>query len=71
MYTDLDKEFLRSRGVETIDDPETFFCVDNSSLVYSLHTYGFIYRIISEGPWPAALACDGLNFVLRKDSGDT
>lgn len=54
-YTSLDKEFLRSIGVEPVDDPDGFFTIGSNSVVCEWATYDCIIRKISERPWPAVL----------------
>ena len=53
MYTDLDKDFLRSVGIEPVNDPEGFLSINSNSVVCDWNTYGYIIRKISERPWPA------------------
>ena len=54
-YTTHDKQFLRSIGIEPVDDPDGFLSVDSRSLVCEWCTYESVVRKISERPWPAAM----------------
>ncbi|KAI4170345.1 MAG: hypothetical protein LQ348_007128 [Seirophora lacunosa] len=54
-YTDLDKQFLRSLGVETADDPEGFELMDSSTVFCDWATFDYVMRKVSQGPWPAVL----------------
>ncbi|KAL8894574.1 MAG: hypothetical protein Q9192_004209 [Flavoplaca navasiana] len=53
VYTDLDKDFLRSVGIEPVNDPDGFLSINSNSIVCEWNTYGYIIRKISERPWPA------------------
>ena len=65
VYTDLDKDFLSSIGVEAVDHPEAFLNGDETTLVYGLSGYTFFYNLISRRPWPAALITDGLEWAFE------
>ncbi|KAL9633533.1 MAG: hypothetical protein Q9204_003357 [Flavoplaca sp. TL-2023a] len=53
LYTDRDKAFLRSTGIEPVDDPKGFTLIDVNSVVCEWSTYDYLIRKISERPWPA------------------
>ncbi|KAL8880181.1 MAG: hypothetical protein Q9215_007779 [Flavoplaca cf. flavocitrina] len=55
IYSDHDKQFLHSLGIEPVEDPEGFLLVTNDSVVCNWRTYDYISRKISERPWPAVL----------------
>ncbi|KAL9639349.1 MAG: hypothetical protein Q9204_001132, partial [Flavoplaca sp. TL-2023a] len=48
-----DKAFLRSTGIEPVDDPNGFTSIDVNSVVCEWSTYDSLIRKISERPWPA------------------
>lgn len=55
IYSDYDKQFLYSLGIEPVEDLEGFLLVTNDSVVCSWRTYDYVSRKISERPWPAVL----------------
>ncbi|KAL8850164.1 MAG: hypothetical protein Q9221_004850 [Calogaya cf. arnoldii] len=55
VYTDYDKEILRSMGIEPADDPDGFNLTGKDSLVCEWAAYDYITRKISERPWPAVI----------------
>ncbi|KAL9633532.1 MAG: hypothetical protein Q9204_003356 [Flavoplaca sp. TL-2023a] len=54
-YSDYDKKFLRSIGVEPVEDPQGFLLVNNDSVVCLWRTEDYVGRKVSERPWPAVL----------------
>ena len=54
-FTDLDKEFITSLGYTVVEDPAAFGQVAENTLVYAIHCYADVYKIVSEGPRPAIM----------------
>lgn len=57
-YSNLDHEYLRTLGLEPVDDPDGFSRINSGSLVFHISTYLFIAWWICDGVWPAAMVCD-------------
>ncbi|KAL8711718.1 MAG: hypothetical protein Q9220_003889 [cf. Caloplaca sp. 1 TL-2023] len=54
-YTDLDKEFLRTHGIEAVDDPEGWELMSSNSVYCEWGAYDFVARKVSQGPWPVII----------------
>lgn len=70
-YTSLDKEFLLTLGIIAVDDPVGFLSISEKSLYLSINTYAYMERVISEGPWPAAMIVNDLDTILMVDGWST
>ncbi|KAL8655772.1 MAG: hypothetical protein Q9226_002916 [Calogaya cf. arnoldii] len=55
VYTENDKEILRSIGIEPVVDPDGFVLSGKNSVVCEWATYDCITRKVSERPWPAVM----------------
>ncbi|KAL9011677.1 MAG: hypothetical protein Q9173_003501 [Seirophora scorigena] len=64
-YSDFDKQVLRSRGIEPVDDPQGFSLMGKNSICCEWSGYKFVTRIVSEGPWPAATITAGIEYCLN------
>jgi hypothetical protein len=58
IYTDTDRLMLDKHGVKTLDDPDGFLEVDNSSLVISCGSNAPVKQIVSDIAYPAAIIWD-------------
>lgn len=61
IYTDMDKEFLTSRGQYVVEDPAGFQEIDEDTLVFAIHCYGDVYKKMSESKKPAVLICTDMD----------
>ena len=59
--TALDNEFLKSQGLQTLEDPEAFGKIDTKSLVFAVHCYPQLYRAILNQPHPVILIANDLS----------
>lgn len=53
--TALDKEFLKSKGFESLDDPQGIENIDGETLVFAVHCYADLYQQIGKGSQPVVL----------------
>ncbi|KAL8838729.1 MAG: hypothetical protein Q9170_002031 [Blastenia crenularia] len=65
-YTDLDKEFLKTCGIEAVDDPAGFDRIGPESVFCDWSGDDFVPRQVSEGPWPAVIIDPGME-LIRND----
>lgn len=65
-FTELDKQFMKSAGYETVEDPEAFAKVNVNSLVFAVHCYPALYQSISRQGQPALLIGNDLNEYADK-----
>lgn len=54
-FMDHDKELLASLGYTVVDDPLAFGRITQKSLVYAIHCYAQVYKLVAEGPRPALM----------------
>ena len=52
-FTELDKQFLTSRGYEVVEDPDAFSHIKETSLVYAIHCPLRLFSKVKQGPNPA------------------
>lgn len=65
-YSDLDKQVLRSHGIEPVDDPQGFSLIGKNSMCCEWSGYKFVTTTLSEGPWPAATISRGIDYCLNQ-----
>ncbi|KAI9761331.1 MAG: hypothetical protein M4579_001121 [Chaenotheca gracillima] len=55
VYSTLEKDYLRSIGLEVVDDPDAFSRINAETLVINISTYFEMDWWIADGIWPAAM----------------
>jgi hypothetical protein len=58
VYSETDKEFLRSIGIVVLDDPKGFLEVGTDTLVFTVSPNVPVKQIIADLQWPAAMIWD-------------
>lgn len=53
--TALDKEFLKGKGIESLDDPQGIDHIDEETLVFAVHCYADLYQQIGKASLPVVL----------------
>ncbi|KAF1983505.1 hypothetical protein K402DRAFT_382610 [Aulographum hederae CBS 113979] len=73
-YSDLDKEFLASRGITVLEDPKGFLEVDENTLVIALAPAAPVRQVIADLQWPGAMIArvveEGSEMVLETEMVD-
>ena len=57
-YSEIEKTYLRSLGLDVVDDPDAYSRIDTESLVFHIAGYFEFAWWIAEGPWPAVMITD-------------